>query len=78
MTALSAVVPSGLLPPCPRGILPSAAGNALANGKEARMIWVLLAALAGGISVVLQAQSARAEGHPGHLGLLATLVRRPR
>ena len=37
------------------------------------MIWVLLAALAGGISVVLQAQSARAEGHPGHLGLLATL-----
>lgn len=42
------------------------------------MIWVLLAALAGGTSVVLQAQSARAEGHPGHLGLLATLVRRPR
>lgn len=42
------------------------------------MLWVLLAAVAGGVSVLLQAQSARAEGHPGHLGLLATLVRRPR
>jgi drug/metabolite transporter (DMT)-like permease len=37
-----------------------------------------MAALVGGIAVLLQAQSARAEDHSGHLGLLATLVRRPR
>ena len=42
------------------------------------MIWVFMAALVGGIAVLLQAQSARAEDHSGHLGLLATLVRRPR
>lgn len=42
------------------------------------MIWVLLAALAGGVSVLFQAQSARAEDHDGGLGLLASLVRRPR
>ena len=42
------------------------------------MIWVLLAALAGGVSVLFQAQSARAEDHDGGLGLLATLLRRPR
>jgi len=42
------------------------------------VIWVFMAALVGGIAVLLQAQSARAEDHSGHLGLLATLVRRPR
>lgn len=42
------------------------------------MIWVLLAALAGGVSVLFQAQSARAEDHDGGLALLATLLRRPR
>ena len=42
------------------------------------MHWVLLAALFGGVSVLLQAQSARAEHHSGHLGLLASLIRRPR
>lgn len=46
--------------------------------KGTPVVWVVIAALAGGVSVLLQAQSARAEGHPGHLGLLATLIRRPR
>ena len=59
MTALSTLSLGGLPPPCPRGILPSAAGNALANGKEARMIWVLLAALAGGITLIGFAREGR-------------------